>query len=80
MFLGREATQLWYDEVKDYDYGQPGFAMNTGHFTQVVWKGTSKLGLGVSFSQGDGRVVIVGRYNPPGNVTGDFPNNVPPPL
>ena len=30
-----EATKLFYDEVKDYDYNSPGFASNTGHFTQV---------------------------------------------
>ena len=31
-----KATNKWYDEVEDYDYDKPGFAMNTGHFTQVV--------------------------------------------
>ena len=31
-----KATNQWYDEVENYDYDQPGFAMNTGHFTQVV--------------------------------------------
>ena len=30
-----EASQLFYGEIKDYDYNKPGFAMNTGHFTQV---------------------------------------------
>ena len=30
-----EASQLFYGEVKNYDYNKPGFAMNTGHFTQV---------------------------------------------
>ena len=30
-----EASQLFYAEIKDYDYDKPGFAMRTGHFTQV---------------------------------------------
>jgi hypothetical protein len=31
----REAINMWYGEVADYQYNQPGFSMNTGHFTQV---------------------------------------------
>ena len=27
------ATDMWYEEVKDYKYNKPGFAMDTGHFT-----------------------------------------------
>ena len=30
-----KATNQWYDEIKDYDYDNPGFSMATGHFTQV---------------------------------------------
>ena len=32
-----KATIQWYDEIKDYNYAKPGFAMNTGHFTQVLY-------------------------------------------
>jgi uncharacterized protein YkwD len=40
-------VDAWYGEVKDYNYNKPGFSMDTGHFTQVVWKGTTKIGCGV---------------------------------
>lgn len=30
-----EATTLFYEEVKKYDFNKPGFSMATGHFTQV---------------------------------------------
>lgn len=30
-----EATKLFYGEVKNYDFDNPGFSANTGHFTQV---------------------------------------------
>ena len=35
--------QAWYDEVKDYNFSYGGFAMNTGHFTQLVWRDTVKV-------------------------------------
>ncbi|KAJ7370388.1 hypothetical protein OS493_032564, partial [Desmophyllum pertusum] len=28
------ATQLFYGEVKYYDYNKPGYSQKTGHFTQ----------------------------------------------
>ena len=31
----KRSTKGWYDEIKDYDYDNPGFASETGHFTQV---------------------------------------------
>ncbi|KAF8888246.1 CAP domain-containing protein [Infundibulicybe gibba] len=59
----------------------PGFSSATGHFTQVVWKGTTQVacavancGAGTIFSQASGYVVC--RYSPPGNVIGQFPQNV----
>ncbi|MGV9970305.1 CAP family protein [Nocardia beijingensis] len=67
------ATQMWYGEVKDYDYNDPGFSTATGHFTQVVWKASTQLGIG--FAAADNSVVVA-LYNPPGNVQGQFSQNV----
>ena len=33
-------------ELKDYNFNKPGFDMKTGHFIQVVWKNTTKVGYG----------------------------------
>ena len=46
----------------------------TGHFTQVVWAGSRKLGVGVSCR--DGKVLVVANYDPPGNFGGQFLKNV----
>ena len=56
------ATQMWYDEIKDYDWNNQGFGMNTGHFTQVVWKECTHVGHGISGGW------VVGRYSPAGNM------------
>ncbi|MBF6453582.1 CAP family protein [Nocardia cyriacigeorgica] len=73
----RTAVQMWYDEVKDYDYAKPGFAMNTGHFTQVVWKASTRLGIG--FATKNNKHIVVALYLEPGNVSGQFEQNVPRP-
>ncbi|WP_157229145.1 CAP family protein [Nocardia brevicatena] len=67
-------TKMWYDEVKDYDFNNPGFSMATGHFTQLVWKASTQLGVGYA-SEG-GYTAGVALYSPPGNVQGQFPQNV----
>ena len=43
-----KATISWYNELFDpgYDFDEPGFSKGTGHFTQVVWNGSTKLGMG----------------------------------
>lgn len=63
------ATQMWYDEVTNpgYDFNNQGFGMGTGHFTQVVWKGSTELGCGVS------GVYVACRYcKRAGNMMGAF--------
>lgn len=68
------STKMWYDEVKAYDYNKPGFSLETGHFTQVVWKNSTKLGFG--FAKKGDYIVGVGLYAPPGNWLDDFKENV----
>nr|XP_020454781.1 Golgi-associated plant pathogenesis-related protein 1-like [Monopterus albus] len=76
---GKEAVDAWYREIKDYSWHMPGFRMNTGHFTQVVWKDSTELGVGLAT---DGhRAFVVGQYLPPGNMNtpGHFQRDVLPP-
>ncbi|GBF94313.1 hypothetical protein Rsub_06935 [Raphidocelis subcapitata] len=73
----------WYNEIKDYDFSKPDFGYNTGHFTQVVWKGSTKIGCGYKLCPtlagwAPGRIIVVCQYSPPGNVIGAFAANVKP--
>ena len=73
-------VQLWYSEEPDYDYNKPGFSPTTGHFTQVVWKGSTEIGCGFKTGCTTGWAnVWVCQYNPPGNHIGYFAENVFPP-
>ncbi|CAF1355333.1 unnamed protein product [Adineta ricciae] len=73
---GSKATQAWYDEIKDYNYNQPGFSAKVGHFTQVVWKNSKQLGVGIAYADGGRKALVVANYSPPGNYMGQFPQNV----
>ena len=71
---GEYVTKSWYDEIKDHDFNG-GFQNNTGHFTQLVWKGSKEVGFGFSKSK-SGYTYVVANYFPAGNFSGQFRANV----
>lgn len=70
------AVDRWYAENEEYDYLQSKFIFNAGHFTQLVWKRTTEVGIGIATSK-NGITYVTMMYNPPGNVFGQFTQNVP---
>ncbi|GAA5909799.1 hypothetical protein JCM8208_005463 [Rhodotorula glutinis] len=79
-----DAVASWNDEEHMYDYGNPGFTHETGHFTQDIWVGTKTVGCAMGtcmglMSSGQWAVYYVCEYFPPGNWEGQFPENVLPP-
>ena len=71
-----QPTEMWYSEVAQYDFANPGFSMSTGHFTQVVWRNSTNLGCGRAMCSFG--VYYVCRYSPSGNFTGQYAENVLP--
>ncbi|MFO0619401.1 MAG: CAP domain-containing protein [Polyangiaceae bacterium] len=69
-----KSVELWYGESSQYDFAHGGFSMTTGHFTQLVWKDSARLGCGTASCGGTG--VYVCEYDPPGNVEGLYAENV----
>merc|ERR1712176_184070 len=47
-----KVVKSWYDEIDFYDFAKPSYrgpnGEALGHFTQLVWKASTKLGIGVS--------------------------------
>ncbi len=69
-----DASRAWYEEIENYTY-QPIRANSdtkTGHYTQMVWKSSRKVGIGKAKCS-NGSIIIVANYNPPGNVIGEKP-------
>ena len=69
-----DAVNSWVSEKQYYDYN-----LNTcvqgekcGHYTQVVWKNSQKLGC-ACVKCDDGAIFITCNYDPPGNVVGQKP-------
>lgn len=69
-----DASESWYSEIKDYTYAALNESnwYNTGHYTQMVWKNTTYVGIGVAKCS-DGGIIIVANYDPPGNYMGEKP-------
>ena len=74
---GAAAVDSWYDEIKDYDFvkGKSKNGGVVGHFTQLVWKGTTQLGMGVARSSKNS-VYVVGNYHFGGNYNNEYLKNV----
>ena len=69
-----DASKDWYSEIKLYKYREltekNWYA--TGHYTQMIWKDTKEVGVGVSVCA-DGALIVVANYYPAGNYLHQFP-------
>lgn len=74
----QELMSMWYNEIKLYNYRSPSFNSEIGHFTQLVWKDSTRVGCARGFSKRGKGVYLVCNYDPPGNVIGEFHSQVPP--
>ncbi len=78
MTLLKLSIDLWYQEISSYNFTQPGFSSETGHFTCLIWKQSTTFGMGISIL--DDTVVVSYNTSPPCNIIGEFETNVLPKL
>ena len=73
------AIKEWLKQKENYDFRctidptKPCLADNTQYYTQMVWKSTTKIGVGIS-----GRFVVARFCEQRGNIVGQFRDNVIP--
>ena len=72
---GTYVTSTWYNEIKDYNYNNVWKDEATGHFSQVVWNGTTDIGFGCTRNEKD-QLFVVAHYYPCGNLNQCYKENV----
>ena len=72
-YTAADAVNAWGEEKADYNYAKNKCKPNKmcGHYTQIVWKTTTKVGCAKSICNGN--VIWVCNYDPPGNWVGEKP-------
>ena len=73
-FNALDASKSWYEEKSMYSYEPAGGSdqQKVGHYTQMVWRNTREVGVGIGYCK-TGGIIIVASYFPAGNYTGEYP-------
>ncbi len=61
----------WASESRNYSYRSNSCHGMCGHYTQLVWRSTQRVGCAVA--RGGGNEIWVCNYDPPGNIVGRKP-------
>lgn len=67
-----KAVEAWYEEGNNYDYSS---SSSFDHFTQIIWKDTTKLGCAYKDCSSTGKYIVCS-YDPAGNVIGEGKANL----
>jgi pathogenesis-related protein 1 len=73
-YKSTDASHAWYNEKANYVYDRlsDNNFYATGHCTQMVWKDTKEMGVGVAICP-NGAIIVVANYFPCGNVMTQYP-------
>ena len=66
-----QVVKDWADEAKYYNRRTNSCRGRCGHYTQIVWRDTKRVGCAVAHKSG--AEVWVCEYDPPGNIMGERP-------
>ncbi|KAJ4714486.1 pathogenesis-related protein 1-like [Melia azedarach] len=73
--LEKDAVKMWVDEKADYDYetGSCVQGKMCGHYTQIVWRDSRKVGCAKVQCSNKGGTFVTCNYEPAGNIQGEKP-------
>ncbi len=71
---GEHVVTSWVSEEQYYDYATNSCSGVCGHYTQVVWSSTTKVGCAISYcNTGQWPRIVTCNYSPGGNYVGQRP-------
>ncbi|WP_052177778.1 CAP domain-containing protein [Methylotenera sp. G11] len=70
-----EVIDSWANEKDDYDLARNACRTGAicGHYTQIVWRDTAKVGCGMATCSDSREQIWVCHYSPAGNIAGETP-------
>ncbi|XP_057786482.1 pathogenesis-related protein PR-1 [Salvia miltiorrhiza] len=70
-----QAAAAWVSERRGYNYWSNScvYGQDCGHYTQIVWRGTRRVGCARVVCYGGRGVFMICNYDPPGNYVGERP-------
>ncbi|KAL2502302.1 CAP superfamily protein [Forsythia ovata] len=74
-WMPANAAMAWVSERRWYNYwsNSCAYGKECGHYTQIVWRDTRKIGCARVICNGGKGVFMICNYDPPGNYIGEKP-------
>lgn len=74
--LIKETIDLWYNEYKNYNFDLAKGSSQTKHFTCLIWKNSTKYGIGYYYNENNKILTIVLNTFPIGNIYTQYKDNI----
>ena len=77
--IAQVSVRSWYNQIMNYDFQKPKINNQNRYFVQLVWRGTTDVGVGKFTEPGpNGMTYIVAFFNPAGDTEDGIQYNVLP--
>ena len=74
--IAKTAVHKWYSEITKFSFTDPEVKPETRDFTQIIWSGSKRLGMGFVHSANKKKTLVVALYTPAGNSPEEMRKNL----